>query len=76
MSGGYIDFCSNCIRRMCEDKKEMAELESKSDQVIENWSSNKFLKGYKFKVEHKHEKHIYMMMPYQIRTDENEYLFF
>ena len=76
MRGGYIDFCSNCIRRMCEDKKEMAELESKSDQVIENWSSNKFLKGYKFKVEHKHEKHIYMMMPYQIRTDENEYLFF
>jgi hypothetical protein len=77
MRGGYIDFCSDCIKQMCEDKKKMAVLESKSDQVIENWSSNKFLKGYKFKVEHKHEDHIYMMMPYQINTSaENEYYFF
>ena len=77
LRGGYMDFCSKCIKTMCENKKEMVKLESSSDQVIENWSGNKFLKGLKLKIEHKHEEHIYMMMPYQIRAhDENQYTFF
>ena len=77
LRGGYIDFCSECIKTMCENKQEMVRLQSRSDQVIENWSGNKFLKGFKFKIEHKHEEHIYLMMPYQIKAyDENQYLFF
>ena len=77
LSGGYIDFCSECIKIMCENKEEMIRIQSRSDQVIENWSRNKFFKGFKFKVEHKHEEHIYMMLPYQINNrNENQYLFF
>ena len=77
LRGGYIDFCSQCIETMCKNKKEMVVLQAKSDQVIENWSGNKFLKGFKFKVEHKHEEHIYLMMPYQVRSNsDNQYLFF
>ena len=77
LSGGYIDFCSECIKIMCENKEEMVRIQSRSDQIVENWSRNKFFKGHKFKVEHKHEEHIYLMMPYQIKAyDENQYLFF
>ena len=77
LSGGYIDFCSECIKIMCENKEEMVRIQSRSDQIVENWSRNKFFKGHKFKVEHKHEEHIYMMMPYQINNrNEYQYTFF
>ena len=61
---------------MCQDKDKMIEREKKSDEVVSNWN-NSFFEGFNFKVEHKHEDHIYMMMPYQINTSvENEYYFF
>ena len=76
MRGGFIDYCSECIEEMCKDKDKMREREKKSDEVVSHWN-NSFFEGLNFKVEHKHEDHIYLMMPYQISTsDENEYYFF
>ena len=76
MRGGFIDYCSECIDEMCKDKVKMREKEKKSDEVVSHWN-NSFFEGLNFKVEHKHEEHIYLMMPYQISTSvENEYYFF
>ena len=76
LRGGYVDYCSRCIKLMCENENEKKNREGKADEIIDGWS-NYFLEGgFKFKVEHKHDKHIYLMMPYQLRTSEREYYFF
>ena len=62
MSGGYIDFCSDCIKKMCENKNDMINLERKSDETLNYWN-NDFLKGFEFKVEHKHDHHVYLLLP-------------
>ena len=76
LNGGYVDFCAFCIKAMCEDKKEMRNLERGADEVMDNWR-NDFMQGFKFKIEHKHENHVYLMMPYSVYSSEgNEYYFF
>ena len=61
---------------MCEDKKEMRNLERGADEVMDDWR-NDFMQGFKFKIEHKHENHVYLMMPYSVYSSEgNEYYFF
>ena len=62
MSGGYIDFCSDCIKKMCENENDMINLEAKSNETLNYWN-NDFLKGFEFKVEHKHDNHIYLLLP-------------
>ena len=64
ISGGYIDFCSLCIDKMCKDKKEKERLEKTANEIIDNFGN--FLNDYSIKVEHHHDKHIYLMMPFQV----------
>ena len=66
MYGGYVDFCSDCIKKMCENKNDMVNLEQKSNEILEGWN-NDFLEGFKFKVEHKHENHIYLLLPLSVQ---------
>ena len=68
IDGGYIDFCSTCIEKMCNNKTEKENLEKTANEVIDNF--NDFLSEYKVNVEHKHDTHIYLMMPFQI--DRND----
>lgn len=72
LSSGYIDFCGKCIGKMCKNKKDMENLEKVSDKIIENFDNN-YLDDYKLKIEHKHENHIYLMIPHQIEGGERGY---
>ena len=68
LSGGYIDFCQNCIEKMCTDENSINELEEKT---IENISvkSNNFTKGHIIKNRHKHEDHIYLLLPLEYESN-------
>ena len=69
---GYIDFCGGCIDKMCKNEKERESLEKNADSIFEIYDNN-FFEGYKFKIEHRHEKHIYLMMPYQCESRDSAY---
>ena len=75
MYGGYVDFCSDCIKKMCENKNDMVNLEQKSNEILEGWN-NDFLEGFKFKVEHKHENHIYLLLPLSVQEVDEPYFEF
>ena len=75
MYGGYVDFCSDCIKKMCENKNDMVNLEQKSNEILEGWN-NDFLEGFKFKVEHKHENHIYLLLPLSVQEVGEPYFEF
>ena len=64
VSDGYIDYCSECINKMCKNKNDRINLENKANGVVDDFN-NDFFDDYKFKVEHKHDNHIYLMMPFQ-----------
>ena len=54
----------------------MVNLQEKANEVLDNWD-NDFMAGFTFKVEHKHEDHIYLMMPFSImHGEERDYYFF
>ena len=65
-NGGYIDFCSKCIEKMCNNKNDKENLEKTANGIIDNFHD--FLSDFKFKVEHFHDTHLYLMMPYQIAS--------
>ena len=62
---GFIDYCGDCIEKMCKNKKDMENLEKKADELFTGFN-NDFFEDYEFKIEHRHEKHVYLMMPYQV----------
>ena len=76
LRGGFVDYCSDCLKKMCENKNDMVNLQEKANEVLDNWD-NDFMEGFTFKVEHKHEDHIYLMMPFSImHGEERDYYFF
>ena len=76
LRGGFVDYCSDCIKKMCKNKSDMVNLQEKANEVLDNWE-NDFMEGFIFKVEHNHENHIYLMMPFSIRHGEDrDYYFF
>ena len=72
---GYIDYCSECIEKMCKNKIDMEDLEKKADEMFSDFD-NDFFEDYEFKIEHKHENHVYLMMPYQLEGEGNSYYSF
>ena len=72
---GYIDYCNECVEKMCKDKKMMENLEKKANEMFTGFN-NDFFDDYEFKVEHKHENHVYLMMPYQLGRGDNYYYVF
>ena len=76
LRGGYVDYCSECLKKMCENKNDMVNLQEKANEVLDYWD-NDFMEGFTFKVEHIHENHIYLMMPFSIKHGEDtDYYFF
>jgi hypothetical protein len=58
-----------------QNKKDMENLEKKADEIFTSFN-NDFFDDYEFKIEHKHENHVYLMMPYQLgRSNDNYYIF-
>ena len=54
----------------------MVNLQEKADEVLDYWD-NDFMEEFTFKVEHKHENYIYLMMPFSIQHGEDrDYYFF
>ena len=72
---GYIDYCNECIEKMCKNKKDMENLEKKADEMFTGFN-NDFFDDYEFKIEHKHENHVYLMMPYQLGSGSDKYYIF
>ena len=62
---GFIDYCGNCIEKMCKNKEEMEKLEEKG--LFYNSDCNQFVEGHKIKISHKHENHIYLYLPLQYK---------
>ena len=75
LSDGFIDFCSECVDKMSKDKRERENLEKKPDSILRDYENDYFM-DYNLKIEHKHEKHIYLMMPYQVEYGERGYYTF
>ena len=76
IGNGFIDYCGKCIDKMCKDKKDMEKLEIEANGIINKTDSNTFTSDHKIKIEHKHESHIYLMLPLQYKHDEDPYFNF
>ena len=65
----FVDYCGKCIDTMCKDQKEMIKLEEEANGILYNRNRNNFLSDHKIEVKHKHEEHIYIMLPLQIKQE-------
>jgi hypothetical protein len=74
LTGGntFVDYCGKCIEKMCNNKEEMKKLEKEADGSVYNQNSNNFTKEHKILVRHKHEEHIYLMLPLQFKHSNDE----
>ena len=71
VGNGYIDYCGKCIERMCNNvNNDMVKLEQEANGVL-NDNSNIFLEDHKIIITHKHENHIYLMLPLQYNRVNN-----
>ena len=73
VGNGFIDYCGKCINKMCNNKEDMEKLEREADGVISNDESNKFTGDHKIKIIHKHENHLYLLLPLEYKHDEEPY---
>ena len=75
---GFIDYCGKCIENMCNNKEEMEKLEKKAKGSFQNSDGNQFTRDHRIDINHKHEEHIYLMLPLQIKNvdDENQYFYY
>ena len=72
LSDGYIDYCQQCIEKMCVDQNTKEEMEEKSNSDI-CCNNNEFTKSHVIKNIHKHDEHIYLMLPIQYNEVSNPY---
>ena len=68
----FVDYCGKCIDTMCNDQKEMIKLEEEANGILYNRNRNNFLSDHKIEVRHKHEEHIYIMLPLQIKQENDQ----
>lgn len=68
----FVDYCGKCIEKMCNNKEEMIKLEKEANGSIYNQNSNNFTKEHKILFRHKHEEHIYLMLPLQFQYSNDE----
>ena len=72
ISGGYIDYCQECIEAMCRDENEKIHLENKAKQII-SIDSNNFIIDHKLENIHKHDEHIYLLLPLEYQNVDSPY---
>jgi hypothetical protein len=71
VGNGFIDYCGKCIEKMCNNvNNDMANLEQEANGVLNNYN-NKFIEDHKIITSHKHENHIYLMLPLQYNKVNN-----
>lgn len=71
VGNGFIDYCGKCIEKMCNNvNNDMANLEQEANGVLNNYN-NKFIEDHKIITSHKHENHIYLMLPLQYNKGNN-----
>ena len=63
-SNGYIDFCQQCITKMCNDENNKKALEETANDILYSNDCN-FTKGHKLEINHRHDEHIYLLLPLQ-----------
>ena len=68
----FIDYCGKCIEKMCKDREEMIKLEKEANTTFYNHDSNNFTTDHKITANHKHEEHIYLMLPLQYKQEDYE----
>ena len=74
LSGGYIDYCQKCIELMCSNEDKKIELENNSNQdLFCDRDNNDFLKGHVIQNRHKHDEHIYLLLPLELRNESRAY---
>ena len=71
LSDGYVDYCQNCIEKMCSDDKNKRELEENANEDI--FGSNTFTRNFIFLNRHLHDQHIYLLLPMQYEGGGNPY---
>ena len=72
LSDGYIDYCQDCIEKMCVDQREKIKMEEKSNSSI-RCDNNDFTTSHVIENIHKHDEHIYLMLPLQYKKVSNPY---
>ena len=72
LSGGYIDYCQNCIEKMCSDNKKKRELEEKANEEI-FYNSNHFTRNHTLLTRHLHDQHIYLLLPMEYQGEGYPY---
>ena len=75
LSNGFIDYCQACIEKMCEDQRAKIQMEEKSHGDL-LCRSNQFTKSHIIKNIHKHDEHIYLMLPIQYNKVDDPYKIF
>lgn len=76
LSGGYIDYCQKCIEKMCTNENEKRNLENNSNEEI-FCDNNNFTEGHIISTNHKHDEHIYLLLPLQFNdTDQYKYNYY
>ena len=64
LSGGYIDYCQDCIEKMCLNENKKEELEKNSEGKIYSDKTN-FTEDHILYTNHSHDNHIYLLLPLQ-----------
>ena len=72
LSGGYIDYCQKCIELMCSDENKKNELENNANEETA-CESNCFTSGHVLQNRHKHNEHIYLLLPLEVRSESSPY---
>ena len=72
LSGGYVDYCQKCIELMCSDENKRIELENNADEEIA-CEENNFTSGHVLQNRHKHNEHLYLLLPLEVRSDLSSY---
>ena len=71
LEGGYVDYCQTCIDTMCVDEDNKKQLEKRAEEDISS-NINNFTKNHILSSYHKHDNHIYLMLPLQYNAIEEE----
>ena len=72
---GFVDYCQKCIEDMCQNENNRKNLEEKANEEI-YCTHNDFIIGHIINNIHKHDEHIYLLLPLeynQVGYTYNEY---
>ena len=69
---GFIDFCQQCITKMCNDENSKKVLEEKANDFLYS-TENNFTRGHQLETNHKHDEDIYLFLPLQYEGVRHPY---